>query len=215
MTDYTPRVDRRETLKWLSAMMASTLLPRMARAADVRGAPRGYGQDPSMTQYDTPWPRLLSRTELKRLAVLSDLIIPGTAAAPAPSALGIPDFLDEWVSAPYPVQRQDREILRPGLKSLDRATVAQAGAPWLKADETARTAVLREFAAPVDAAAGSTAEPRAFFVRVRQLVVSAYYTTASGMRAVGYVGNVALPAYPAVDGELKAELERRMRELGI
>jgi Gluconate 2-dehydrogenase subunit 3 len=57
--------------------------------------------------------------QLQHTAVLGDLILPGSTTAPAPSALGIPDFVDEWVSAPYPEQLEDRKTILEGLRWMD------------------------------------------------------------------------------------------------
>ena len=37
-----------------------------------------------------------------------------SGSAPSASSLGVPDFVDEWVSAPYPDQVKDRPIILDG-----------------------------------------------------------------------------------------------------
>ena len=38
---------------------------------------------------------------------------------PSASAIGVPEMIDEWVSAPYPRQQRDRSFLIAGLEWLD------------------------------------------------------------------------------------------------
>jgi hypothetical protein len=213
VTGYQVRISRRQTLTWLFGAIAASSLPRTTFSAEPAIVVPGYGQDPKLIDYAAPWPRLLTASELTQLAILADLIVPGGPEAPAPSTLGVPDFLDEWVSAPYPKQVEDRAVLRTGLDYLNAESMSRAGLSWNAASEHVRTLILTDIAALPEN--GVIKEFRTFFCRVRQLVISAYYTTVPGMRAVGYVGNVALPAYPGVTGKLELELLDRIKRLGL
>jgi choline dehydrogenase-like flavoprotein len=44
---------------------------------------------------------------------------PCGAAPSAPSAMGIVDFIDDWVSAPYETQRKHRTVIEDGLAMVD------------------------------------------------------------------------------------------------
>src|SRR5690606_19234849 len=115
------RVDRRTTIKWLAATMAAGYAgcsrdekrvgPEIPPAtSSVPAAPvrvAGYGKDPDLMNPAVPWPRTLTDRELETAAALADMIIPADAHSPAASAVGVPDFVDEWVSAPYPEQRAE------------------------------------------------------------------------------------------------------------
>jgi hypothetical protein len=47
----------------------------------------------------------LDDSQRRLVTFLADLILPEDEYGPAASALRVPDFIDEWVSAPYPKQR--------------------------------------------------------------------------------------------------------------
>ena len=208
---YEPIVSRRTTLAWVTAAIGVAQLPRQATGAPLSA--QGYGADPKLDLYVAPWPRLLSRAQLAQLAVLADLILPPDEHAPAPSALGVPDFVDEWISAPYPTQIEDRNVLVDGLGWLDQEAIRLGAASWVAALPDQRHAIVAAIAS-----GASRSVPDAtlhFFRRLRSLIVGAYFTTDKGIAALGYVGNVALESYPSVSGSLATELDARMRKLGL
>ena len=61
-----------------------------------------------------PWPLTLGPAARLTTAALCDLIIPADAVSPSASAVGVVDFIDEWISAPYPQQRADRALILRG-----------------------------------------------------------------------------------------------------
>lgn len=193
---YVRKIDRRTALTWIGVVGAATAVaagvvvygPKMG---GEKVEAKGYGTDPKLVEPEkAPWPRLLSDDELQGAAVLADFILPATATAPAASALGIPDFIDEWVSAPYPDQAKDRDLIRDGLKKLGRAPDA----------------------AKLKALHGAGGE---FFKRFRYLTVGAYFTTEAGFKDIGYIGNVSRPSDPGPSEEVKAVLERELKKLGL
>ena len=54
-------------------------------------------------------------TGLVAATELADLILPAEGDYPAPSKLGTPAFINEWISAPYPDQHRDRVLIVNGL----------------------------------------------------------------------------------------------------
>ena len=134
-------------------------------------------------------------------AILADFILPATATAPSASSLGVPDFVDEWVSAPYPDQVKDRPIIRDGLKSLMNDV--------LRGDAGKRAAALGALPASADEPAHT------FFKRFRALTVGAYYTTEAGFKDIGYIGNVARASDPGPSAEVKAAIEAQLKKLGL
>src|SRR4051812_32687905 len=116
-------LDRRTTLKWMFA--AAATVPRLrisfagdAAARDVPSGQPGYGTDPQLLKEwkpGGPWPLTLTENARATAKALCDLIIPADDHSPAASTVGVVDFIDEWISAPYPQQRGDRQIVLPGL----------------------------------------------------------------------------------------------------
>ena len=210
MTDPTPqdgapkylsKIDRRTTLTWIGVVGAATAAAGAGvviynQRAGGKAEARGYGTDPKLNPpIKAPWPRILSDTQLQVAALVADHILPASGAAPSASSLGVPDFIDEWVSAPYPDQLKDRPIILKGLDDLGRR--------FLKADATERTTKLA-------ALPGSD-----FFKRFRALTVGAYYTTDAGFKDIGYIGNVARTSDPGPSDEVKTVLEQRLKGLGL
>jgi len=205
---YTPKIDRRTALTWVGVVGAATAVgagvvvygPKLGGKPQVEA--KGYGTDPNLVKpAKAPWPRILSKDELQAAAVLADFILPATATAPSASALGIPDFIDEWVSAPYPDQVKDRPVLRDGLKALIPAVV--------KGDAAKRTAALAALSGSPDE------ETHAFFKRFRALTIGAYYTTEAGFKDIGYIGNVSRASDPGPSDAVRAALDIQLRKLGL
>jgi len=229
-----PRVDRRTTLKWLAATMAAAqagcagetpfvgpeIPPAPARGDALLGAaaaPRGagYGADPDLMHPSVPWSRTLSDGQLQTASALADIMLPADGRSPAASDLGVTDFIDEWVSAPYPDQRRDRETILAGLEWLERESRSRFGASFAAAGESSKKELLDSLAWPV-ASDADLADGVEFFRRFRYLAVGAYYSTPEGMRDAGYVGNVAINGpYPGPSDEAMAHLEGVLDKLGL
>jgi hypothetical protein len=198
---YVSKIDRRTALTWIGVVGAATAAaaagvvvygPKTGGASQARG----YGTDPKLNPpVKAPWPRIMSHDQLQAAAVLADHILPATATAPSASTLGVPDFVNEWVSAPYPDQVKDRPIILDGLNAITRDVLGK--------DPAARAAALAALPGSV------------FFKRFRALTIGAYYTTEAGFKDLGYIGNVARASDPGPSDEVKAVLERELQKLGL
>src|SRR4029079_1481674 len=113
--------------------------PAQAPSA-VRTGPRGTPTDPDLLHPRASWPRKLSAHELATLAVLCDTIIPAGAQSPSRSAVGVPAYINEYVSAPYDGQMRDLVRVRGGLAWLNTESGDRFGRPFhlLSADQRAR-----------------------------------------------------------------------------
>src|SRR6185503_16323844 len=119
MNDNDPiRMDRREAIQWMVAATA-TVSALNYSSSGAATAPPGIGTDPNLLEPIVPWPRTLTRDQLRTVTALCDVIIPEDGKSPSASAVGVPDFLDEWVSAPYPEQQSDRKQILEGLAWLN------------------------------------------------------------------------------------------------
>src|ERR1051325_2037785 len=116
------RMDRRSALKWVAAAVAvapALHWPAFGATPNVRGTLT----DPDLLKSYQPgklWQRTLTPDELRTLAALCDLIIPREDPSPSASEVKVPDFIDEWISAPYQVQQADKSIVRDGLAWLNQ-----------------------------------------------------------------------------------------------
>lgn len=230
MPDSPTRVSRRTTLAWLAA--ASTMIP-MALPAAVRAAGAlpegldavpaakpaivtGYGRDPNLLDPKVPWPRTMTEEQLKQTSLLADIFLPKTDSYPAPSELRIQDFVDEWVSAPYPDQQRDRMLILKGLAWIDSEAKQRWQRPFIELDTGQQTALLDlTTAMPDDRKKIDLMMRYGFFRRLRTVVVGAYYSMERNYAQLGYVGNVALEAFPPASAEDNAFIDRAIAKLNL
>jgi hypothetical protein len=214
-------LDRRITLKWMLAAAAGAPSLQLSFAAqnadgggpvarDVAAAQAGYGTDPNLNaewQPGGPWPLTLTAAGLLTTRTLCDVIIPADDFSPAASAVGVAEFIDEWISAPYPQQRADRELLLPGLAWIDTEAQSRFGKAFHAASDAQRAEIADDICSAARAAPQFATAAR-FFARFRDLAAGGFYTTPVGMKDIGYVGNVALTQFggPPADVLKKAGL---------
>lgn len=199
----TPRIDRRTTIKWmLAASAALRVAPGLgfsgAQAAQQRAAASaGYGTDPDLMRLYEPgdvWPLSMGAAGRRTATALCDLIIPADADSPSASEVGVVAFLDEWISAPYPVQQTDRTTVLGGLQWLDDEAKRRFRRDFAALDAEGMSAICDEICY-LPRAPERLRSAAAFFARFRDLAAGGYYTSPEGMRAIRYVGNVALPRF--------------------
>jgi hypothetical protein len=206
-------LDRRTTIKWMFA--AAATVPSLhalgyapqPQARDVTANQAGYGTDPDLTKEwrpGGPWPLTLGVAARLTTAALCDLIIPADDVSPAASAVGVVDFIDEWISAPYPQQRSDREIILPGLTWIEAEAQGRFGKAFAALDQAQKEAIANDICSPAKAAASAATAAR-FFAKFRDLTAGGFYTTPVGMKDIGYVGNVSLAKF---DGPPLAVLKK-------
>lgn len=222
-TPATPlQLSRRSSLKWFLA--ALTAGPLAACGDDLKGvdwiAPppidaKGYGTDPNLLEPVTPWPLTLNRTEIAAATALVDLILPADGDAPSASALGVPAFIDEWVSAPYESQRADRELIIPGLAWLDREAQSRFQRLFMHLSPEEKSAMADDLAYP-DRIKQGLEKPAEFFARMRSLTIGAYYSTPQGWAELGYVGNrPSTGPYAGPPPEAVDHVRRAVEALGL
>ena len=221
------RVDRRTTIKWLAAAMAAAYtgcssdekylgdeIPPARRLLGVAAQPANipYGTDPDRMNPVVPWSRTMTDAQLRAAAALCDLVLPEDDRSPSASAVGLPDFIDEWVSAPYAQQQEDRELILDGLERLEQQSRQRFDVSFAFAPVQQKTELVDSIAG------GSGPEPdqAEFFKRFRYLTVGAFYTTEAGARDIGYIGNVPIAGeYPGPSNEAMAHLAGVLQQLGL
>jgi hypothetical protein len=184
-------LSRREAIRQILAAtaLASTLNLR-GFAAELE-AP-GLGFDPNLLKKEIPWPRLLTAAEKRIVTALADVIIPADEFGPAASAVGVPDFIDEWVSAPYDQQVKDRKLIRDGLAWLDAEAGKRFGKGFADSSAAQQTAILDDI---VKEGTEARKQARAFFIVFRDRAAGGYYTTPEGWKAIGYTGNTPMAEF--------------------
>jgi hypothetical protein len=215
-------IDRRVTLKWLMGAMAAGQLAACGDGAKgVTWAEmeaikaKGYGTDPDFNNTTAPWPLTMTKVELVAASALADIILPAEGDYPAPSKLGVPAFINEWVSAPYPDQHKDRVLIVNGLAWLDRESRVRSGAEFARAEPAAQKTLLDEIAFK-DKVTPGLEKPAEFFNRFRSLTLGAYYTTTEGWAEIGYIGNQpGTGDYPGPTPEAAAHIKGVIEGMGL
>ena len=200
------RMDRRAAMKWmLTASVAVHFLDEKSAGSTHQSTLEGYGTDPNLLAGEVPWERTMTPQQLRATAKLADIILPRTSpSSPSATEVHVHDFIDEWISAPYPSHREDREMIIEGLVWIDRESQRRFNMDFHRLTEEQATAICDDICyapeAPPELEDGAR-----FFSKFRNLTLGGYYTTDIGTKDVGYVGNVALPAF---DGPPPKVLEK-------
>ncbi|NKB99391.1 MAG: gluconate 2-dehydrogenase subunit 3 family protein [Pseudomonadales bacterium] len=228
MSQYSSPISRRQALARMAAMSAIISQPgnvypaapqTQTQTQKVSGEwpeitlskidARGYGTDPKLiTPEPAPWPRTLNRELLNTLAVVSEEICPGSSAA------GVPDVINEWVSAPYDQQQLDRKLLVPGIVWLDDRSLLRLKQPITALRSEDRVFLLNEI--DLEANQNPTALSSQFFNRLRTLVTGAYFSSPEGGLELGYRGNTPIAGdYPGPSDEAMDHLGSLLEQLGL
>jgi len=220
-------ISRRVTLAWIAAASAGAFTPRPSEAAE-NGLPvpwgnvamppltaPGYGGDPDFNAATVPWPLTLNPHQRTILRLAADLMLPADARSPSGGTLPLDAFLDEWISAPYPLQQQDRALIVPGLAWLDEESRRRFGQEFGSASDTQRRAVFDAIAFR-DKVQPGYEQPAQFFARLRALMLAGFYSLPEGMADIGYLGNKPQTGdYPGPTPEAMAHLNASLVKLNL
>ena len=203
--------DRRTTIKWMLAAAASMpLWNSRGSAQEVTAWPavRGYGGDPDLTKLYRPgdvWPLTLSAAERRTAKALCNVVLPDDGRSPSAETVGVVDFIDEWVSAPYPRQLQDRPLVLEGLAWMDAEALLRFEKYFAELVESQQHAICDDICYEPNAKP-KFARAAASFARYRDLTVGAFYSTPTGWKDIGYIGNVPLTKFEGPPAELLQKL---------
>jgi gluconate 2-dehydrogenase gamma chain len=177
-------VERRTVLKMMVALPVAGMLPLSALAEMVRGLPDEGRAAPKEDAGE--WRlRVLTAHEWATVVVLGDWILPADETSGSASEAGVPEFIDDWL------EFQGGNLLeeiRGGLVWLDAASLRYFGKDFLDCPADRQREMLDRIAYPAKVAVVDAAGV-AFFNRMRDLVLSGFYTSEMGIRSLPYVGN--------------------------
>jgi hypothetical protein len=206
-------MDRRTTIKWVLA--ASAAWPHLGRyAARAEPAPAsttaaatptvttmttatGYGTDPNLVVTYHPgelWPLTFTAAQRQLAVILSDLIIPADDHSPSASTVGVIEFIDEWVSAPYPGQQRDRKIVLDGFEWLDAEAARRFGKEFAGLDAAKQRGICDDIC-NVSRATMERQGAAHFFALYRDLTAGGFYSSPAGRKDLNYIGNVPLASF--------------------
>jgi hypothetical protein len=206
--DVQKRMDRRDAIKWMLAAGVTFSVLDSRGIASVSVA-KGYGTDPNLLEAYKPgdlWPLTFTQEQHRAVATLCDVILPADEKSPSASELKVPDFLDEWVSAPYPDQRADRELILQGLDWLKDESFRRFGKSFPELTEAQQRRICDDICSLQRVPAGSEAGAK-FFSRFRDLAMGGFYSTPQGMKDIQYLGNTPLTKFDGPPPEVLSYLK--------
>jgi len=206
--DDNNRMDRREAIKWMLAASA-TLSVLDARSFGASAALSGYGTDPKLMEVFHPgdlWPLTFTKEQHGTASALCDVILPADKKSPSASELKVPDFIDEWISAPYPKQQADRQVILEGLAWMESESTKRFQKQFAELADSQRHQICDEICSVQKAATGR-AEGARFFAKFTDLAMGGYYTTPAGMKDIQYLGNVPLTKFDGPPPEVLSYLK--------
>jgi len=205
MPDSNPNAfSRRSALKWLAGAPAvGAAVPAIAAKNETEPAPkyplgRSPMLDPDYTKPIAPWEKVFSPMELATTKALADLILPKDEYGPAASDVGVPEFINEWCSAPYDDKREDCEKIRGGLGWLSTESFRRFNKRFEELATAEQTQIVDDIC-EWDKAKPEFKTGANFFRRFRGLCLSGYYTHSATWKGLGYAGNISIGGpYPGV-----------------
>ncbi len=236
---YNPKMSRRESIKRIGTMTTvimvggipvacDTAEPEVSPAPELPGAGHWpeielgtitgptYGTDPIVSNPTVPWPLTLSNAQRDQVAVLSDIICPADERGPAATDVGVPDVIDEWVSAPYSSQQRDRVQVVNGLQWLDDEAQLRFGSNFVTASASQQIEIVEDIAYRSQYYVPEFELAARFFARIRRLVFGAYFSSPEGIEDIGYIGNVAIAGeYPGPTNEAMEHIRQVADSLGL
>ena len=137
--------------------------------------------------------------EEKTLRALCELIVPGAQAG------GAFEFIDLLSSN----NQRLADIYHGGLAWLDRESEKRSNASFVDTAAAGQTALLQLIAFRENAESNPDLGPGVrFFDWARRMTVDAYYTSAAGIRELGYKGNSAMARFQVPQEALDYALKR-------
>ena len=190
-------MDRRTTIKWVLA--AGAAWPLLERGARARSAPtaRGYGTDPNLLANYRPgevWALTFTVVQRRLAGILADIIVPADDRSPGAAAVGVVEFIDEWVSAPYPAHQRDRTMVLDGFSWLDAEAALRFGKGFSDLDSASQHFICDDICDESRATDARRAAAQ-FFALYRDLSAGGFYSTPAGRKDLNFIGNVALARF--------------------
>jgi hypothetical protein len=201
-------MDRRQAIKWMLSAAATVSLLE-TRSLGKAGSPAGYGRDPNLMEaYKRGdfWPLTFSHEQHRTVAALCDVLLPADEHSPSASQLKVPDFIDEWISAPYEAQQRHRKEILALLDWLKEESKKRFGHAFTELAEVQEQRICDDICS-WQKAAPEFKKPAGFFRTLRDIAMSGFYTTPEGMKDIGYVGNVPLLKFDGPTPEVLAFLK--------
>ncbi len=189
------RIGRRDALKVLGAAPAAALVASAPAAAldHASGMAMPSARPPAAAPAGEYQPRALTAHEYRMLEILSELILPADE----------PACIDDWLTI-----RGERWLdeIRGGFLWLDVEARRHYGHDFAECTAGEHKELIDRIAWP-DRATIEDANAAAFFSRLRDAVVSAFYSSKIGVADLGYLGNTMVAHWQGCPDTVLARLD--------
>jgi gluconate 2-dehydrogenase gamma chain len=149
----------------------------------------------------------------RTVEVLCDLILPADERSVSASHAGVPEFIDDWLE--FRKREDGNDMLESqvlgGLMWLDQESTRLFGKDFASAAEAQQKQILDRIAWPAKAAPEDHRWVT-FFNRFRDLTVSGFYSSETGVKDLPYLGNKAIAEWKGCDPAVWAILEKRLAD---
>ncbi len=178
-------ISRRDMLK--AAIVAPFAFIPFADGAAMRAA--SHATDALQAQAaGVPYtPKFFHADEWKQVRILVDLIIPKDERSGSATDAGVPEFMD-FICVEYP---NYQAWVRDGLRWLDALAYDTYHRNFANCTDTERRAMLDQIAWPAKAKPEVRAGVQ-FFNSMRDFTASGFFSSAMGVKDIGYIGNAAV-----------------------
>lgn len=187
---------RRDLLKVMTAAPAAALGPLAPglAAEPARALFEGASQEP----HDAYKPKFFNAHQYRTITVLSDLIVPADERSGKATQAGVPEFVDDWLSAERIAAHSPRhrrgasgtmgtEVLG-SLTWMDMQCNRLYAHDFIDCSVGEQKQILDRIAYP-NKAAPEDANAVAAFNRIRDLVLGGFFSSEMGIKDLPYLGN--------------------------
>jgi len=202
---------RRDVLKRLGAAPVAAgfaISEARAQRAHEHVARQATAPEPGANDAVHPERRFFDDDEWATVVVLADLVIPADDRSGSATEAGVPAFIDFVLAdeLALPREREDLQTaVRGGLAWIDSECRKRFSVPFVECDEAQRRAVLDDIAWP-ERASVAMSQGAAFFNLFRDLVASGFWTSETGMKDIGYMGNTYVAEWTGCPPEVLQRL---------
>lgn len=187
-------MNRRDSLKTLiiggagSGLLLSCRLDEntdVSQLTDIKEKEFDYGRTPEEEARDEELMAedFYTDEEMKTIAVLSDIIVPGDNSKAASEA-GVPEFI-EFITKDKPSYKIP---MRGGLRWLKNESYRRYNKDFVDLSKDEQLSIINDIAYPEEVKPEFTQGAK-FFSTIRNLVVTGYFTSKEGIEYLGYKGN--------------------------
>lgn len=188
-------MDRRSSLKYLALSAFSGVLLESCQTGDKKDvlvkAASGNGEvtidrfeEEKENDKKLSGETFFTKEEMATITVLSDIILPADEVSGSATEAGVPAFIGFIVND----MPHHQVPLRGGLRWLELQSHKRFGKSFVDASAAEQTQLVDDIAYP-EKAKPEMKQGVAFFNRMRDLVLTGFYTSEMGYKDLGYAGN--------------------------